>query len=220
MTRENMIDFALSKVGRVSYSMAYPARLGPCFYDCSSFVYYALIAGGFLPKGSVIGNTESLYRLKGSVFEEIYSYGDVRRGDIFIRGIEGRSAGAYGHTGIFLAKDKIIHCSYRANGVSIADRSTGLRNVLEFRRSNKERYFRPVLGGKRPKERIIDKVGMAVIRCATNVRARPTTNSAKVAMYFPGERVYYDRLVENETYLWASYIARSGKRRYVAIGRC
>ena len=42
-----------------------------------------------------------------------------------------------------------------------------------------------------------------------------------IAMYFPGERVYYDRLVENENYLWASYIgSASGKRRYVAIGMC
>lgn len=138
-----MIDFALSKVGRVAYSMAYPARLGPCFYDCSSFVYYALIAGGFLPRGTVIGNTESLYRLKGLVLEEIFTYEEVRRGDIFIRGIEGRSAGAYGHTGIFLEKDKIIHCSYRANGVTIVDRS-GIRNVLDRSRSNRERYFRPV----------------------------------------------------------------------------
>lgn len=69
MTREKMIDFALSKVGRVGYSMAYPARLGPRFYDCSSFVYYALIAGGFLPRGTLIGNTESLYKLKGKIFE-------------------------------------------------------------------------------------------------------------------------------------------------------
>lgn len=220
MTREKMIDFALSKVGRVAYSMAYPARLGPLFYDCSSFVDYALITGGFLPRGTVIGNTESLYRLKGLVLEEIYSYEEVRRGDIFIRGIEGRSAGAYGHTGIFLEKDKIIHCSYRANGVTIVDR-TGIRNVLDRSRSNRERYFRPVFNTNKERVKTIDKIGMAIIRWYANVRAQPSTKAPIVAMYFPGERVYYDRLIENENYLWASYIGRaSGKRRYVAIGRC
>lgn len=217
MTREKMIDFALSKVGRVGYSMAYPARLGPSFYDCSSFVYYALISGGFLPKGSPIGNTESLYKLKGQIFEEIYSYEDVRRGDIFIRGIEGASAGAAGHTGIFLEKDKIIHCSYRKNGVSIQDMENGLGFVLDRKRSARERYFRPISATK-SQERIIDKLGMAIIKVATNVRAAPSVHSPIVALYYPGDKVYYDRLVESEGYLWVSYIGRtSGKRRYVAI---
>ena len=217
MTREKMIDFALSKVGRVGYSMAYPARLGPSFYDCSSFVYHALIAGGFLPKGSLIGNTESLYKLNGQIFEEIYSYDQVRRGDIFIRGIEGRSAGTAGHTGIFLAKDKIIHCSYRANGVTIQDIKTGLGCILDRKRSVRERYFRPVKRRVR-QERIIDKLGMAIIRVATNVRAAPSVHAPIVAVYYPGAKVYYDRLIEAEGYIWGSYIGRdSGKRRYLAI---
>ena len=219
MTREKMIDFALSKVGRVAYAMAYPARLGPYFYDCSSFVYYALIAGGFLAKGSAIGNTESLYRLKGKVLREIYSYDEVERGDIFIRGIEGRSAGPYGHTGIFLAKDKIIHCSYRKNGVAIQDMATGLGFVLDRKRSARERYFRPI-DRRMSQERIIDKIGMAIIRVATNVRAAPSIYAPIVAVYYPGAKVYYDRLVEAEGYLWGSYIGRdSGKRRYFAYPR-
>ena len=217
MTVEKMIDFALSKKGRVAYSMAYPRRLGPKFYDCSSFVYYALIAGGFLPKGTIIGNTETLYRLNGKVFVEIYSYRDVRRGDIFIRGIEGRSQGAAGHTGIFLSRDKIIHCSYRGGGVAINDKTNGLNYYLDQKRSDRERYFRPI-SGKNKWQMAIDNIGMAIIRVATNVRAAPTTLSPIVAVYYPGQKVYYDRLVENEGYVWASYIGRnSGKRRYVAI---
>ena len=219
MTREKMIDFALSKVGRAGYCMAYPARLGPSFYDCSSFVYYALISGGFLSRGSLIGNTESLYKLKGKIFEEIYSYEDVRRGDIFIRGIEGRSAGAGGHTGIFLAKDKIIHCSYRKNGVAIQDLATGLGFVLDRKRSARERYFRPI-DRRKSQERITDKIGMAIIRVATNVRAAPSVYAPIVAVYYPGAKVYYDRLVEAEGYVWGSYIgSTSGKRRYFAYPR-
>ena len=82
---DRMIAFALSKHHKVTYSMAYPQRLGPEALDCSSFVYYALMAGDFLPKGTRIGNTESLYKLRGTVLREIYDYRDVRRGDIFIR---------------------------------------------------------------------------------------------------------------------------------------
>ena len=197
--------------------MAYPRRLGPRFYDCSSFVYFALIAGGFHPRGTLIGNTETLYKLNGTIFREIYSYQDVRRGDIFIRGIEGRSLGASGHTGIFLAKDRIIHCSYRQKGVAINDKATGLNYYLDQKRSEKERYFRPV-GPKGRLEMAIDNIGLKIIRVATNVRVAPTILAPIVAVYYPGQKVYYDRLVENEGYLWASYIGRtSGKRRYVAI---
>ena len=71
---EKMLEFAKARHHKVGYSMAYPARLGPRFMDWSSFVYYALIAGGFLPKSKTIGNIETLYALKGSVLEEIYSY--------------------------------------------------------------------------------------------------------------------------------------------------
>ena len=143
----------------------------------------------------------------------------MRRGDIFIRGIEGRSAGAGGHTGIFLAKDKIIHCSYRANGVSIQDMEKGLGFVLDRKRSARERYFRPI-DRRMSQERIIDKIGMAIIRVATNVRAAPSVYAPIVAVYYPGAKVYYDRLVEAEGYIRASYIGSvSGKRRYVALER-
>ncbi|WP_276886510.1 peptidoglycan amidohydrolase family protein [Anaerococcus lactolyticus] len=220
MTQEKMIDFALSKVGRVAYSMAYPQRLGPVFYDCSSFVYYSLIAGAYLPKGTAIGNTESLYKLKGKALIEIYTYAEVRRGDIFIRGIQGKSSGAGGHTGIFLAKDRIIHCSYKANGVTITTMQNGLRSVLDLKRSPRERYFRPVTKPHQKAQQIIDSIGMAIIKVATNVRTAPTTQAPIVACYYPGEKVYYDRLIENENYTWASYIGRaSGERRYVAIAK-
>lgn len=50
---EKMLDFATNKWHKVGYSMT--DRLGPKNYDCSSFVFYALIAGGFLPKNTYIG---------------------------------------------------------------------------------------------------------------------------------------------------------------------
>lgn len=214
---EKMIDFGLAKVGRVGYSMAYPARLGPKFYDCSSFVHYCLIAGGYLPRSSLIGSTETLYKMKGVYLKEIYSYNEIQRGDIFIRGIEGKSLGAGGHTGIFLAKDKILHANYRHRGVSISTSRDDLYSFLACKRSCKERYFRPITRTN-PAYKMVEKIGRAIVQIAVNVRERPTTRSDILAVYYPGEAIYYDQVLENEGYRWISYISRSGKRRYVSIG--
>ena len=116
--------------------------------DCSSAVYYALIAGGFLPKTAFIGNTETLFALarQGKVLKEIYDYKDVQPGDIFIRGGEGTSLGAKGHTGMFYKKDGIIHSNYTNNGISKNDLSSYLTYYLDRKRSRNERYFRPKIG--------------------------------------------------------------------------
>ena len=128
--------------GNYPYSMT-RRNLDPGL-DCSSSVYYALIDGGFLPKGTPIGNTETLFKLNGKIFKEIFSYDEVQRGDIFIRGGEGTSAGAGGHTGIFMRKDKIIHSNYSNNGISINDENSYVGYFLDRKRSWKERYFRPI----------------------------------------------------------------------------
>lgn len=104
-----MMNFMYSKQGKVGYSMS--ARMGPYSYDCSSAVFFALIAGGFLKQGTAIGNTESLYRLEGTLLTPI-SRSEVRRGDIFVAGKKGGSAGSAGHTGIFIDNERIIHCTY------------------------------------------------------------------------------------------------------------
>ncbi len=214
---EKMIDFALSKHKKVSYNMSYPQRLGPFSYDCSSFVYYCLIAGGFLPRSSRIGNTETLYKLKGDIFEEIYSYDEIRRGDIFICGVEGRSYGAYGHTGIFLDKNTIIHCNWTNRGVSINGKNSYIGYYLDQRRSEAERYFRLKVKSPTPLKKP-NKMKIATTRTACNVRVSPSLNSQIVAIYPKGSTIYYDKIVQNENYKWISYIGNtSHKRRYVAF---
>ena len=78
---ENMIAWMQARKGRVTYSMT--SRMGPNSYDCSSSVFFAMIAGGFLSAGSM-GNTETLFGMSGTKLKEI-SRGEVQRGDIFIR---------------------------------------------------------------------------------------------------------------------------------------
>ncbi|MGO3019352.1 MAG: peptidoglycan amidohydrolase family protein [Anaerococcus sp.] len=205
-------------------------RYGPNCYDCSSSQYYALIAGGVLPKGTPIGNTETLFKLKGKYLDEIYDYKDVRAGDIFIRGGEGTSAGAGGHTGMFYKKDGIVHSNYTNDGISYNDIST-IDYYLDRQRSWNERYFRPRYpGSSKPsvskprkvdtnKKFIKEENWTAWTQCVVNVRADANTDSTIVATYPMGAPINYDSVYEADGYRWISYIGGSGKRRYVAYRR-
>lgn len=113
MSIEQMIKWMTDREGKVTYSMT--SRLGPRSYDCSSAVFLAMIAGGFLPSGSM-GNTETLFAMSGTKLKKI-SRAEVKRGDIFVAGTPGQSNGSGGHTGIFLSNKSFIHCSYYWNGI-------------------------------------------------------------------------------------------------------
>ncbi len=115
MSKESMIQWMQARKGKVTYSMTH--RSGPNSYDCSSSVFYAMVAGGFLPSGSM-GNTETLFGMVGSKLKKI-SRSEVQRGDIFVSGSPGGSNGSAGHTGIFLSNNSFIHCSYTHNGIAV-----------------------------------------------------------------------------------------------------
>lgn len=113
MSIEQMIKWMTDREGKVTYSMT--SRMGPKSYDCSSSVFFAMVAGGYLPSGSM-GNTETLFGMSGSKLQQI-SRAEVKRGDIFVAGTPGQSNGSDGHTGIFLSNGSFIHCSYTWNGI-------------------------------------------------------------------------------------------------------
>ena len=117
---DKVIEWFQQQQGRVSYSMNY--RNGPNSYDCSSAIYHALIYAGILPQGFRIGNTETEFvDLPKFGFQRIEAdangYIPTQRGDIFIWGKQGYTAGADGHTGIFIDNNSIIHCAYAYNGI-------------------------------------------------------------------------------------------------------
>lgn len=220
--------------GNYPYSMV--KRYGNPGYDCSSAVYYALIAGGVLPKNTSIGNTETLYKLKGKYLDEIYDYSKVQAGDIFIRGGEGTSAGAGGHTGMFYKKDGIVHSNYPNNGISYNDNGSYIGYFLDRKRSWNERYFRPRYPNtKRPNNvntnsntnrsstsgaRFIkNEKWQGTTLAVCNVRSAPSTKAPVVARYDKGQQINYDSVYEGDGYRWISYIGRSGQRRYVAYRR-
>lgn len=106
----------------ITYSMN--DRRGPTSYDCSAAVYYSLIAGSIFPVGIYIGNTNTEFGdLEAHGFVKIQPNAegnfDTQRGDIFIWGDRGDSAGAAGHTGMFVDANNVIHCSYAYNGIHV-----------------------------------------------------------------------------------------------------
>ena len=210
--------------GNFPYSMV--NRYGNPGFDCSSSVYYALIAGGVFPKNISIGNTETLFKLKGKYLDEIYSYRDIQAGDIFIRGGEGTSAGAGGHTGMFTRKGEIIHSNYTNNGISINDEST-IGYFLDMQRSSNERYFRPRYDEKvlitKPNIPVNNKKKFikyenwrGITQTVCNVRSEPSLNAPIVARYGQGQVINYDQVWEADGYRWISYVSYTGVRRYVA----
>lgn len=117
---EAAIAWFQNRAGAVNYSMDY--RNGPGSYDCSSAVYYSLMDAGINTSGKV-GNTESMFSdLPAWGFREVQATAagiPAQRGDIFVWGDPGSSAGAAGHTGIFVDPDNIIHCNYGYNGITV-----------------------------------------------------------------------------------------------------
>lgn len=110
------INWMKIREGKVTYSMN--QRLGPNSYDCSSAVFYALIAAGYLPSNQFIGNTETLYALEKQGLLVPIKRSEASYGDLFVSGVKGGSLGSGGHTGLFLSNSTIIHCTYGKNGIA------------------------------------------------------------------------------------------------------
>lgn len=116
---ENAIAWMKAREGKVSYSMDY--RDGDDSYDCSSSVYYALRSAGASSAGWAVNTEYEHDWLIKNGYELIAENTEceAQRGDVFIWGRKGASAGAGGHTGIFVDSENIIHCNYRYNGITI-----------------------------------------------------------------------------------------------------
>lgn len=116
---ENAIAWMKAREGKVSYSMDY--RDGDDSYDCSSSVYYALRSAGASSAGWAVNTEYEHDWLIKNGYELIAENVEceAQRGDIFIWGRRGASAGAGGHTGIFVDSDNIIHCNYRFDGITV-----------------------------------------------------------------------------------------------------
>ncbi|MEG3268986.1 peptidoglycan amidohydrolase family protein, partial [Streptococcus suis] len=129
---ETSIRWMSDRVGKVSYSMDY--RNGPNSYDCSSAVYYALMAGGAISAGWAV-NTEYMHDWlirNGYVLIAENKPFNAQRHDVFIWGKRGYSSGEGGHTGIFVDNVNIIHCNFKRNGITIDDYNKVSRSMYYY----------------------------------------------------------------------------------------
>ncbi|MGV3144921.1 peptidoglycan amidohydrolase family protein [Streptococcus parasuis] len=129
---EASISWMNDRVGKVTYSMDY--RNGPNSYDCSSAVYYALMAGGAISAGWAV-NTEYMHDWlirNGYVLVAENKPFDAKRHDVFILGKRGYSSGEGGHTGIFVDNINIIHCNFKRNGITIDDYNKVSRGMYYY----------------------------------------------------------------------------------------
>lgn len=116
---EKAIKWFENRKGKVSYSMQ--NRNGSSSYDCSSSVYYALRSAGAKSNGWTIDTKHEHSWLTENGFEKITDNlpWNAKRGDIFIWGKKENNISSFGHTGIFIDENRIIHCNYSANGISV-----------------------------------------------------------------------------------------------------
>ncbi|WNF69895.1 peptidoglycan amidohydrolase family protein [Streptococcus suis] len=129
---ETSIRWMNDRVGKVSYLMDY--RNGPNSYDCSSAVYYALMAGGAISAGWAV-NTEYMHDWlirNGYVLVAENKPFNAQRHDVFIWGKRGYSSGEGGHTGIFVDNVNIIHCNFKRNGITIDDYNKVSRGMYYY----------------------------------------------------------------------------------------
>ena len=222
--------------GRIGAEASYTSKTE----DCSSYVYKCAKKGGFIPESLWNGSTEDLFKMarQGKYLKEI-PYSEVRRGDIFVKGCEGGSGGAYGHTGLFTRKGEIIHCNAGSNWtVTTNNENEGYWYYLD-NKYYPVRFFRWVgaeTDGPKPKKdnpkpkttspsvvagakKVKNEKWHGLTTAYCNVRSGPSTASPVVAQYSPGQVIKYDQVWEGNGYRWISYIGGSGKRRWVAYRR-
>lgn len=68
-------------------------------------------------------------------------------------------------------------------------------------------------------ELVAEKGTFTLTQTAINVRRAPSLTGDMVAIYQVGETVHYDGKLTAGGYRWISFVGRSGKRNYMAIGQ-
>lgn len=216
---DTLVQWFRERIGVVGYSQQ--LRQGPHYYDCSSAVYAALIAAGFLPKGTWLGTTGDLYHLEGKLLTRI-DRSQARKGDIFL---VGEYPGT--HTGVFVDNTHIVHCVDEEHGMKETPLAgwVGAGNVYCFRikgSTTNSTSPSPAVPNPKPNtnertEKQYKESGKFTANRSVAIRNEPNASSATVANLDPGESVTYDSVYITNKFVYISYISYSGTRRYVAI---
>lgn len=92
-----VVQWFYDNQSRLRYSQS--RRVEDRYAECSSAIFRALISAGFLPAGTFLGNTASLFNLEGSLFTPFQRH-EARFGDDFVTGA---------HVGVFVNNNEVIH---------------------------------------------------------------------------------------------------------------
>ncbi|WP_346905995.1 SH3 domain-containing protein, partial [Clostridium sp.] len=112
----------------------------------------------------------------------------------------------------------LVYDSYVVNGgyVWLSYISfSGARRYIAWRVNGGE-TFGTIPSGSNKGFTPISETGTFYPNTTINVRDYPSTQGNILAQYTTGESLVYDSYVVNGGYVWLSYLASSGARRYIA----
>ena len=204
------------KAKDIKYSM-YGSRTGTDGTgDCSGVLYAALVSAG-TAKSTYPPSTETLHAYLISHGYELHAENRAwvaKRGDIFIWGKKGQSAGAGGHTGIFIDGNNVIHCNYNRNGVTIDDHdiiwlNAGRMYFYVYRLKNNQAQQTPAKG--------FGKLKTYTLNTTVRLYTKPSTKAPMIAQLGKGDVVKFNDIVIAEGRLWACQPRDTGFG-YIEIG--
>lgn len=189
-------------------------------YDCSEMVRVcvnAALSGSHRTPITYMWTGDEDAKLKAQGFIRMaYSASKVRRGDILW---------VKGHTGVAIGNGRQADAHGDENGgITGPRRGDQTTHEVEVRSLRSWTYIYRYVSSTGGQDDIVAPIAATFTFTAAseaNVRSEPSTASSKniTGVLKPGESVLCDGIVSANGSLWATYVAYSGKRRYVSVGR-
>ena len=204
----------------VKYSM-YGSRNGTDgTADCSGALSYALMIAG-ASQLKYLPSTESMHSWLIDNGYKLIAFNkewDMQKGDVLIFGIKGKSAGAGGHTALAIDHNRVIHCNYSHNGVSIDNETTMPYSMgwYVYRQTESSKPYQP-----NPfKVDWIKEDWHFVTGTWIYLRTEPSTSSKVITKLNPNTLIKYDAYCYKDGYVWLRQPRANGTYGYLASGEC
>ena len=199
-TRQCVIDCARAEFGK-PYVLG---TEGPDTFDCSGLVEWCYEHCGYY------------FSFRPHTYELIDMGKSVKESELILADLVFPSSG---HVQLYSGNGKIIHAPH--SGSHVKEQSMyGFWAGRRLIGVDKDEYT-PSEGGNTGQK---SAKRVTITASSLNVRSEPSVSAESVAKYSKGETAPFDSYVRAEDIDWLSYIAGSGKRRYIASrtsgGKC